>query len=307
MPAKDKVTRKKDGIYQLLTNLELVRLGGLNMNSRFTVEGQLQGAHPSPLKGFSVEFADYRQYVPGDDLRRLDWRVFGRSERLYIRQYEEECNLRLYIMLDGSRSMAYGSDQLSKYTYAARLAAALAYVTVQQQDSVGLSIFNSAQEHQYPAKSGLAHLRLLANCLAGYVPGKTTDVARNIHLMAQTVQRRALIVLISDLYDDMEKLRTALAHFRRRKHDVIVYHILDRAEIDFPFRDLGNFRDLETREQIITNPNTVRHAYQEAFTDFLKQARGICSSLDIDYSLVTTDIEFINLVRQLLHRRMRIA
>ncbi len=297
----------KDGIHRLLTNLELTRLSRLNVSSRFTVEGQLQGAHPSPLKGFSVEFADYRQYVPGDDLRHLDWRVYGRSERLYIRQYEEECNLRLHILLDASGSMLYAAEQMSKYLYAARLAAALSYVTVQQQDSVGLTVFNSRDRVHFPARSGLAHLRQLANCLAEFTAEDEGDIAANIHLQAEGIQRRALIVIISDLYDDPEKLRTALAHLRRRKHDVIIYHVLDQAEVDFPFRDLGNFEDMESGERLITNPRDIRRAYQDLFADFLNHMRAVASSLDIDYSLVTTDTEFIPLVRQHLNQRMRLA
>jgi uncharacterized protein (DUF58 family) len=232
-----------DGVHRLLTNLELIRLGRLNLASRFTVEGQLQGAHPSPLKGFSVEFADYRQYVPGDDLRHLDWRVFGRRERLYIRQYAEECNLRLYLLLDGSASMRYGAAKVSKYQYAARLAAALAYVTVQQQDSAGLTVFNGEQSVSFPARSGSAHLRLLANALADFQPAGAAALARQVHRLAADIPRRALVVVLSDLYDDLDQLKVALARFRRRKHDVIVYHVLDRSEIEFPFADFGNFED----------------------------------------------------------------
>lgn len=294
-----------DGINRLLTNLELTRLSRLNVGSRFTVEGQLQGAHPSPLKGFSVEFADYRQYVPGDDVRHVDWRVYGRSERLYIRQFEEECNLRLYILLDASRSMAFGHEEITKYTYGSRLAAALAYVTSHQQDSVGVSVFNSSDHTSFPAKSGSAHLRTLANCMAEFEPTGETGLGHSIHRTAESVQRRALIVLISDLYDDPTNLKTSLAHLRRRKHDVIVYHILDKAEIDFPFKDMGNFQDMETGERIITNPTGIREAYQEQVANFLRDSRAICSSLDIDYNLITTDRDLINVVRQHLHRRSR--
>ncbi len=292
-----------DGIHRLLTQLELTRLNRLVVNSRFTVEGQLQGAHPSPLKGFSVEFSDYRQYVAGDDLRHLDWRVYGRSERLYIRQYEEECNLRAYLLLDGSRSMAYGADHGSKYQFAARLAAALAYVTTHQQDSVGLTIFNVKQEQQYAARSGSAHLRLLANAMAEFQPREGTDVARQVHLLAEAVQRRALIIILSDLYEDPDVLKTALAHFHKRHHDVIVYHVLDRAELDFPFRDLGNFEDLETGQKLITNPRAVRQAYQDAFGKFLRRVQGACASLNMDYNLVVTDMPVVQFAQMHLNRR----
>lgn len=298
-------TSEPDGIHRLLSNLELTRLQRLFLNSRFTVEGQLQGAHASPLRGFSVEFADYRQYVTGDDLRHLDWRVYGRSERLYIRQYEEECNLRLHLLLDSSRSMAYGYEQPPKFVAARKLAASLAYVTISQQDSVGLTISQAGRSEQYPAKGGRQHLRTLANAMADCEPQGETDLAAQVHQMAEQIQRRALVVIISDCFDDLEKLRTAIAHFRRRKHDVVLYHVLDRAEIDFPFRDLGNFEDLETGATRITNPRAVRRAYQEAVATFLEQLQAICSSLDVDYTLLTTDKPVPPVIQQHLQRRQR--
>ncbi|OGV86836.1 MAG: hypothetical protein A3K19_18910, partial [Lentisphaerae bacterium RIFOXYB12_FULL_65_16] len=278
-----------DGITRLLNNREIARLGALTMGSRFTVEGTLSGAHRSPLKGFSVEFADYRQYVPGDDLRHLDWRVYGRNERLYIRQYEEECNLRLYLLVDVSNSMGYGHGDVSKYRFASKLAGSLAYVTVHQQDSVGLTLFDSRIRVSVPARSGLEHLRVVANLLSDHGPADETDVPKTLHRLAEQVRRRALVVICSDLFDDLERIRHALAHFRRRKHDVIVYHVLDPAEVEFPFRDIGNFEDMETHEKVMTNPREIRAAYQEAFAEFLFSCQRICAGLDIDYVLATTD------------------
>ena len=292
-----------DGIHQFLSKLELKRLGRLVLNSRFTVEGQLQGAHRSPLKGFSIEFADYRQYAPGDDLRHLDWRVFGRSDRLYIRQYEEESNLRVYLFIDGSKSMTYSLDGPSKYRFACRLAAALAYVTALQHDSVGLTICNAETVEQIPVKSGLAHLRLLANTMAAYIPDHEANLARNLCLLAEAIPRRALIVVVSDLFDDTQELRRALALLRKRKHDVIVYHVLDRAEIDFPFRFLGNFEDLETGDRLVINPRDVKEAYQDAVIEFLKDTRSYCNGLDIDYNLVTTETDVPRMIRRHLNRR----
>ena len=294
-----------DGIGRLLNNLEIARLGRLTLGSRFTVEGTLAGAHRSPLKGFSVEFADYRQYVPGDDLRHLDWRIFGRNERLYIRQYEEECNLRAYMLVDASNSMAYGYGGISKYRFAAKLAGALSYVIINQQDSAGLTIFDSQIRFQIPARSGLEHLRVLSNKLSDHEPGSDTNVALTLHRLAEQVRRRALIIIFSDLFDDLDRIRTALAHFRRRKHDVVVYHVLDRAEIEFPFRDIGNFEDLETRQNLITNPREIRQAYQEAFGEFLRSCQKITAGLDIDYVLATTDNPPGDFVQQHLVRRKR--
>jgi uncharacterized protein (DUF58 family) len=294
-----------DGIHRLLNKQEISRMARLTLGSRFTVEGTLQGAHRSPLKGFSVEFADYRQYVPGDDLRHLDWRVYGRNERLYVRQYEEECNLRVYLMVDASGSMSYSQKGASKYHHATKLAAALAYATILQQDSVGLSIFDSEVRDQLPAHSGAEHLRILANKLCDHVPTEKTDVAASLHRLAEQLSRRALVVILSDLFDDLEQLRSALAHFRRRKHDVIVYHILDRAEIDFPFRDVSSFQDLETGETLITHPREIRHAYQEAVTEFLRNSQQLCAGLDIDYVQAFSDQPPAEFIQRHLARRQR--
>jgi uncharacterized protein (DUF58 family) len=296
---------RRDGIHRLLSQREVAQLGRLVVGSRFTVEGQLQGAHRSPLKGFSVEFADYRQYVSGDDLRHLDWRVYGRQERLYIRQYEEECNLRVHLLLDGSHSMGYGSRDVTKYNYAAKLAASLAYVTVHQQDSTGLTLFSDTIQADLAVRSGLQHLRNLANTAADHQPAGETNVARTIHAVAERTRRRALIVVFSDLFDDLPPLKKALAHFRRRRHDVVLYHVLDRAEIDFPFRDLGNFQDLETGQKLITNPRSIRRAYQEAFGEFLREIQRMCAGLDIDYNMVCTDTPSGPLLRRHLERRAR--
>jgi uncharacterized protein (DUF58 family) len=295
-----------DGINRLLNAREIARLNRLTLGSRFTVEGSLAGAHRSPLKGFSVEFADYRQYVAGDDLRHLDWRVYGKNERLYIRQYEEECNLRVYLLVDGSNSMAYSrGDGDTKYRHACRLAGALAYLTVHQQDSVGITIFDSEIRANLPAKSGLEHLRVVANTLCDHQPERDTDVALTLHRLAEKLRRRALVVVFSDLFDDLERLRNALAHFRRRRHDVVVYHTLDKAEIEFPFRDVGNFLDLETGETLITNPRDVRSAYQEAFADFLQGCQRICAGLDIEYVLAPTDRPVGAFIQEHMIRRRR--
>jgi uncharacterized protein (DUF58 family) len=294
-----------DGIHRLLTKAEVAGLHNLSMGSRFTVEGNLQGAHKSPLKGFSIEFADYRQYVKGDDMRHLDWRVYARNERLYIRQYEEECNLRVYLVVDGSRSMAFGHEGHTKYHFACRIAAALAYVTIQQQDSVGATVFDSRIRHQMPARSSREHLRLLGNVLADHQPASETNVAETLHRLAESVRRRALIVILSDLFDDLDSIHRALAHFRRRKHDVVVYHVLDPAEITFPFHDIGNFEDLETARTLVTNPREIRQAYQEAVSEFLYACQGACSALDIDYVLSTTDNTLTDFVRRHLSRRTR--
>lgn len=293
------------GIYNLLSVQEVRSLANLALGSRFTVEGNLQGAHRSPLRGFSVEFADYRPYVSGDDLRHLDWKVMARNERLYIRQYEEECNLRLYLLVDASASMGYGRGDMTKLRYASRLAASLAYVTVHQQDSVGLTVFDRRTRTQLPARSGPAHLRELANTLAAQVPSDETDVADTLHYLAGTVHRRGLVVVLSDLLVDAARIHRALAHFRHRKHDVIVYHILDPAELELPFHSVSQFEDLETGERVVTSPREVRAAYARAVERFLEDSRKLCASLDVDYVLTRTDEPLTRLVHRHLNRRQK--
>ncbi len=298
----------KDGINRLFTPLELRRLAGLEIGSRFTVEGGLMGAHRSRMRGVSLEFADYRAYVPGDDLRQLDWRVFARNERLYVRQYEQETSLRVYLLVDASGSMAYQyEDRPSKFRLAARLAAALAYVTVHQQDSAGLTLFDTAVRAQLPAAGGPEHLRILANKLADHAPERQTNIAQTLHSLAENMRRRGLVVILSDLLDDLDRLRQALAHFRRRRHDVIVYHTLDNAEIDLPFTGDAAFRDLETGEVLPVNARDIRRAYQEQIQKFLYDCRRICASLDIDYMLAETGREVPQLLQQHLSRRRRMG
>ena len=293
----------EEGISRLLSPQDITRLGRLALTSRFTVEGSQTGAHRSQRKGISVEFADYRQYVPGDDTRHLDWKVYGRNERLYLRQYEEETTLRVHLLVDASASMAYAGGGVSKYTYAAQCAAALAYITIRRQDNVGLAIFDDRTRQMLPPKNGAEHLRALANLLADHRPASHTDMATTLHSLAENASRRGLIILFSDLFDDLDKLRAALAHFRRRRHDVIVYHILDRHELDFPFKDASVFQDLETGERITTTPRDIRTAYQKAVEEFLNGCRAVCSSLDVEHVLALTDTPPVDLIVRHLKQR----
>ena len=294
-----------DGISQLLNAEDMTRLSRLALGSRFTVEGTMTGAHRSLLKGISVEFADYRQYVPGDDPKHLDWKVFGKNERLYLRQYEEETSLRVHLLVDASRSMSYASDEKrdSKYRYACRLAAALAYITVHHQDHVGLALFDSKCRALLPARSGAEHLRVICNTLASHEPSDETDLAATVHGLAEQSRRRGLVVIFSDLFDDIGKIKPALSHFKRRKHDVIVYQILDRQEIDFSFRDATAFVDLETGERIITNPKDIRAVYQKAVDGFLRECHETCANLDVEHVLALTDQPPVDIIVRHLRQR----
>ncbi len=292
-----------DGISHFLTPQDVTRLSRLAIGSRFTVEGSMTGAHRSQLKGISVEFADYRQYVPGDDPKHLDWKVYGKNERLYLRQYEEETSLRVHLLVDASGSMAYAGSKLSKFSYASRLAAALAYITVRRQDNVGLALFDKKCRVLLPAKGGPEHLRVICNMLAEHQPVESTDMANTLHSLAEKAKRRGLVIIFSDLFDDIEKIKSALAHFRRRKHDVIVYQILDRHEVDFPFRDTGAFEDLETGEKIMTNPKDIRASYQQELEQFLYQCKHTCAGLDVEHVLALTDQPVVDMVVRHLRQR----
>lgn len=293
------------GIFNYLTAEELSRLGRLSIGSRFTVEGSVAGGHRSRLKGVSVEFADYRQYVPGDDPKHLDWRVFGRNERLYLRQYEEETSLRVHLLVDASSSMGCcGSEGgCSKYNFAAKLATALAYITIHHQDGAGLGLFDSRCRLVMPPRGGAEHLRAMAEALHSNTPGGETDLAATLHRLAEQTRRRGLVVILSDLFDDVDKIRAALAHFRRRRHDVIVYQILDRSEVNFPFREAGAFEDPETGRKLVTNPKDVRDAYQSALEAFLLHCRQVCAGLGVDHQLVLTDESAVDFLMRHLRRR----
>ena len=293
----------QDGISQLLSPQDLTRLGRLSLTSRFTVEGTMTGSHKSQRKGISVEFADYRQYVPGDDPKHLDWKVYGRNERLYLREYEEETTLRVQLLVDASASMAYAGKDISKYNYACRCAAALAYITIHHQDNVGLALFDEKTRALLPSKSGPEHLRVICNTLASHTPSEHTDMAGTLHNLAENAKRRGLIIIFSDLFDDMEKIRSALAHFRRRRHDVIVYQILDRNEVEFPFKNVSTFEDLETGERIITSPRSIKNAYQKAIDEFLQESRRTCASLNVEHVLALTDVPPVDMILRHLRQR----
>ncbi len=293
----------QDGISHLLSPQDLTRLGRLSLTSRFTVEGTMTGSHKSQRKGISVEFADYRQYVPGDDPKHLDWKVYGRNERLYLREYEEETTLRVQLLVDASASMAYAGNAVSKYNYACRCAAALAYITIHHQDNVGLALFDEKTRALLPPKSGPEHLRVICNTLASHTPSEHTDMAGTLHNLAENAKRRGLIVIFSDLFDDMDKIKSALAHFRRRRHDVIVYQILDRNEVEFPFKNVSTFEDLETGERIITSPREIKSAYQKAIDEFLQESRSTCASLNVEHVLALTDVPPVDMILRHLRQR----
>ena len=296
-----------EGISAFLTPQELHKLGRLVLQSRYVVEGTLAGRHRSPFKGASSEFADHRQYMEGDDPKRIDWKVLGRTDRYFIRRYEDETNLRVYLVMDRSASMGYAHGGKSKYEYACRLAAAIGYVVLKARDSVGLYIFSDKMDAAMGPRNSFAHLNNLLRVLQQTAPASTTNTAQTLHTIAESIQRRALIVLFSDLFDDFEATVHALAHFRKQHHDVILFHTLDPAELDLPFTRGAEFEDMETKERLVVDPRALAPDYRKLLGDFLKECQDRCAQMKIDYRLVNTSIDCETFVRAYLEERRRLS
>lgn len=292
--------------YRFLEPQALARVKNLSLVARGVVEGFISGLHSSPYKGFSVEFAEHREYAPGDDPRHLDYRMLARTERLYIKQYEEETNMRVQVLLDASGSMNYRYEtKITKFEYGGYLTAVLTYLMTRQQDSVGLTTFDTDIRLDMPARSSPRHFNEMMRQVEQIEPGGETGLAETLHKLANRFKKRCLIVLISDLYDDPEEVIRALHHFRHRHHEVIVFHVLDKAEIEFPFRDLISFHDLETDDRIQIDPVFVRDAYIEQIQKFIDSYRRACAETKIDYVLTDTSVPYDFMLARYIAARNR--
>jgi uncharacterized protein (DUF58 family) len=307
--------RNQPEYMRLLDPDALARVHKLELIARGIVEGFVTGKHKSPFKGFSVEFAEHRQYVPGDDIRDLDWRVFGKSDRYYIKQYVEETNLRATVLLDASGSMRYTGKaaaqhdgrRLSKFEYGQYLAASLSHLMIHQQDAVGLVTFDTQVRRYIPARSRVNHLQVLLQQLCATAPGEETSVARVLHEVAERVPRRGLVVIISDLFDDPGEVINALHHFRYRKHEVLLLHVMAEEELNFPFDRWSLFRDLEIAgRRVQVDPRAVRAEYVRQVRSYLQQLESGCGQMRVDYVPLTTAQSFdAALSRYLARRRAR--
>lgn len=291
----------------LLAPSERQALNRLALESRYVVEGNLAGRHRSAARGMSTEFADHREYIAGDDPRRIDWKVLGRTERYYVRRYQDETNLRVYLVVDRSASMAYGSGSVTKYRYACRLAAALSYVVIKGRDSVGLYAYSDRVDAAIGARNSFAHLNNLLATLVSRPPAATTATADALRRVADDIHRRALIVLISDLFDDPAGIIRSLAHFRKLHHDVILFQVLDPMELDLDFRRGGEFVDVETGEKIVADPRAVADEYRQALAAFIEEYRSAAARMAIDYRLVRTHQPLDGFVRAYLEERRRLS
>lgn len=267
------------------------RIKRLDVRARLVVEGFVTGQHQSPYHGVAVEFAGHREYAPGDEIKHIDWKVWSKTDRFYVKEYEEETNLKCTILLDCSRSMRYGEQaegSWSKFDCAATAAASLAYLLQQQQDSVGLVTFNTKIERNLPASSHPSHLKLLLHELEQTSPDDQTDLGDVFAQLASEIRKRGLVVLLSDLFVDLDTLAEALRQFRLRKHEVIVFHVMHDHELTFPFQDNTLFRGLEVDLELHTEPRALRRTYLEVVDRFLADVRKLCGRGGIDYVLMST-------------------
>ncbi|MBI5772399.1 MAG: DUF58 domain-containing protein [Verrucomicrobia bacterium] len=292
-------------VSDFLTPAELQKISNLQVVARLVVEGVYSGLHRSPHKGFSIEFAQHRQYVQGDEIRRLDWKVFGKTDRFYIREFEEETNLRATILLDLSGSMAYGRAAPHKAEYARRLAAALAYLMLQQRDTVGLVTFDTRIRRFIPPRSGVAHLRVLMDELQQSQPGGETELSDVFHELVPRIHRRGLLIILSDCFGDVKELTSALAHFRFARHEVMLFQILDRDEMEFPFKQWTKFDSLEVADQHrLIDPAQFRSVYLDNLRQFQDELTAGCHRHRIDLVPMLTDKPYAEALAHYLTRRM---
>lgn len=283
----------------------LMRVKNMELRAKVIVQGFFNGLHRSPYHGFSVEFSEYRQYSPGDDLRYLDWRLFARSDRYYIKRFEDETNLRCYLLLDMSRSMGFGTLSYKKDDYAKTIAATIAYFLSLQRDAVGLITFDERIDQYVPARFRTGHLHRLMMCLEKTLTGKATRLEPPIEQIASTVTKRGLIVMISDLLAPIDSLETQLGYLRSRGHEVVLLRVLDPAEVNFEFDSPSLFEDLESGQHLYVDPAAARESYLGKFNAHAEQIRQACSNLGVDYYELTTDQSLEIALFDLLHARMR--
>lgn len=267
----------------------LSRISNLELLARAVVEGFVAGLHRSPYKGFSVEFMSYRPYIPGDDLMRLDWKLFARTDRYYVKEFEDETNTSLNILLDVSASMNYGSTGITKREYASFLAASIAYLVIRQRDAAGITFFDDKIIEHVPPRSTTGHLHTILQYLKNVGSGARSEVGKPLHELAERRRRRGFVLLISDLLDDVEAIVDGLRHFRFQGHEVIVFHVMDPTELSFDFSDLVEFEDMETGDKLLIASEASRATYLENLERFKATLMRECGLLGIDYALLPTN------------------
>lgn len=304
-PLDSRQTRGDGGTASLIDPATLMRIKNLQLRAKVVVEGFYNGLHRSPFHGFSAEFSEYRQYLPGDDLRYLDWRLYARRDRYYIKRFEDETNRRCYLLVDLSRSMGYGSLDYSKADYARTLAATIAYYLSLQRDSVGLLTFDQRVSEFHAARHRPGHMHRLMVCLERAVAGEDTDLHAPLEQIAMMIRKRGLIVLISDLLASTGTLRTNLGYLRSRGHEVFVLRVLDPGEVDFAFDRAATFHDLESGRDMYVDPASARREYLRRFEEHDQQLRTLCAELGIEYVWMRTDRPLETALFQLLTAQLK--
>jgi len=295
-----------DDPQRYLDPVTLAKVRGLELQARLLVEGYLSGMHKSPYHGFSVEFAQHREYVAGDDIKHVDWKVYARTGRFYLKQYEEETNLVLWLLVDVSESMQYRSGGVSKYDYACMVSAALAYLTLRQQDSAGLITFDDQVRQFLRPSSQPSHLKEMVHVLNQGASRQKTALAPIFHDAAERIARRGIVVVLSDLFDDPKALLSGLQHLRYKGHEVVVFHVLDAAELDFPFQEATLFRGLEALPDLLTDPRALRRGYLDELRGFISELQRGCRAQNMDYVQLRTDASLaVALSGYLAHRLAR--
>ena len=282
-------------------------LDSISMRAKMVVEGYIIGQHRSPYHGFSVEFAEHRSYEPGDEVRHIDWKLYGKTNRLYVKRYEEETNLRAHLILDTSKSMDYASGKVSKLQYGSYLLAALSYLMISQQDAAGVVLFDESIRSFIPPKSTPSHLNTLLNVLDVEKPGTDTKIEPVLHEMAERINKRGLVIIISDLFDEPDSIMNGLKHFRHSKQEVILFHILDRNELEFDFNSRTKFVDMESSEEITTDPWHVKNDYKNLIKDLQDYYKSQCRLNLIDYVPLFTDDSLDKGLNEYFNKRQKLG
>jgi uncharacterized protein (DUF58 family) len=293
-----------DDPQRYLDPLTLAKVRGLELQARLVVEGYLSGMHKSPYHGFSVEFAQHREYVPGDDIKHVDWKVYGRTGRFYLKQYDEDTNLVCWLLLDISDSMRYGSGSVSKYDYACMAAASLAYLILHQSDSVGFVTFDNQIRKFMKPSSQPSHLKEMIQVMNQGASETKTRMGPLFHDLAERINRRSIIFVISDMFDDVSELLLSLKHLRHKRHEVVLWHVLDAYELTFPFQESTLFRGLEEFPPMLTDPRSLRQGYLEQFKLFVDELVHGCRTQNIDYVQLRTDTRLDVALTSYLGKRM---
>ena len=288
-------------------NPEIIsKISSFDLRAKLVVEGFLTGLHKSPYHGFSVEFSEFRQYMPGDDFKKIDWKVFGRTERHYIKNYEDETNLNLNILIDTSASMNYTSKKIKKIEYACNVAAIISYLAIKQRDAVGLTLFDEKINYFIKPNSTKSQLKRILIELQNIKTSNKTNISDVLHIVSEKIKQKGLVIILSDLFEEPNKILNAIKHFRFNKHEVILFHILDPEEINFNFSSDTIFKDMEQNDSIRTQPMMIKKTYKDAMKKFIEFYKKNCLLQNVDYVLMDTKTQFDVAITQYLYKRSKL-